>query len=527
MTHDGPPTTRRSLRARGEDAPSTGETAVVEEPADPSALPLLVAAAALSGQQDAPAPAAATPHPAVVVVHETGTDAPSAPAAASAAALAWVDEQQVAARSGAQLQLSAGAGFVPVTPDLLARAPRRSPWRPGVLVPAAFILGLVVAYCATVLLWPLYAVAPTVVPLSPQPAAAPAAAPAWPSAGSASVAVDGVGAPAASTVDATAMASITKVVTALVVLDKMPLAPGEQGPSYSFTYSDRVAYWDRLSQDESSLDVPVGGSLTEYQLLQGMLIGSAGNYADRLASRIWPSDAAYAAAANTWLRQHGIDGITIVEPTGIDYGNTATPAALLALAKRALADPVIAEIVRTRAVDLPGAGHVVNTNALLADPGVIGIKTGTLDFYNLLSAKQVTVGGTTVTILASVLGQPDHETRDAATRALFAQVEKELQPAPAVAKGTTVGQVDTLWGSPVGIVTASDATVVLWNGAAASASTSFALGDARDAGQKAGSLSASGPVDSATVDLVLAGDVEGPSPWWRLTHPLELFGLVG
>ncbi|WP_307217183.1 D-alanyl-D-alanine carboxypeptidase family protein [Microbacterium sp. SORGH_AS_0888] len=526
MTPEGPPTTRRSLRARGSSESPTVETSVV----DPATVPLLVAAAARADAPEEPVTA-----PPVLVASEAG-QASSATvvvasehmiAAAAPAALGWVDEGGVAERSAPRLQLEAGTGYVPVAADLLARAPRRSPWRPAVVVPAAFILGLVVAYCATVLLWPLYAVAPTLTPISPQPAAAAAAAPAWPAEGSASVAVDGVGSPLASTGTASAMASITKIVTALVVLDKMPLALGEQGPSYSFTYSDRVEYWDRLGQDESSLDVPVGGSLTEYQLLQGMLIGSAGNYADRLAGRIWPSDAVYADAANAWLRQHGIDGITVVEPTGIEEGNTATPAALLDLARRALANPVIAEIVRTPAVDLPGAGHVVNTNALLADPGVIGIKTGTLDLYNLLSAKQVTVEGTTVTILASVLGQPDHETRDAATRALFAQVEKELQPVPAVAEGTTVGQVDTLWGSPVGVVTASDASVVLWNGASATATTTFSLGDARDAGEKVGVLTTTGPVNSATTDLVLAGDVEGPSPWWRLTHPLQLFGLAG
>ena len=85
-----------------------------------------------------------------------------------------------------------------------------------------------------------------------------------------------------------------------------------------------------------------------------------------------------------------------------------------------MADPVIAEIVAKPAVDLPGAGLVTNTNGLLADPGVIGIKTGSLDTYNLLSAKDVVVGETTVRIYGSVLGQPDDETRLAASRdALF------------------------------------------------------------------------------------------------------------
>ena len=47
--------------------------------------------------------------------------------------------------------------------------------------------------------------------------------------------------------------------------------------------------------------MPVGGSLTEYQMLQGVLLGSANNYIDRLAKEILGSDAAFADAAATWL----------------------------------------------------------------------------------------------------------------------------------------------------------------------------------------------------------------------------------
>jgi D-alanyl-D-alanine carboxypeptidase (penicillin-binding protein 5/6) len=539
VTLEGPAPTRRSRRDRPARA---AEVLPPRTEDDASALPLLVAAAALDedtaartahpGEADvAPAPqsepAPATTATAADPEHEGGPGAVSVPVVIPPAALSWIDERGVVARTAPRLQLEAHpTGYTPVTVDLLPRAPRRSPWRPGVLVPAGLILVLVLAYCGTVLLWPLYAVAPSVMPLAVQPAAAAAAAPAWPAQGSAAVTVDGVGPAAASSPDAVPMASITKVVTALVVLEQAPLAVGEQGRSFQFTSADRATYWAYRTRGESALDVPVGGTLTEYQLLQGMLIGSAGNYADRLASTFWPTESVFADAANTWLTQHGLGGIHVVEPTGIDPANTASAESLLALGKRALANPVIAEIVRTAAVDLPGAGHVENTNDLLADPGVVGIKTGSLDTFNLLAAQDVTVGDTTVRVYADALGQVDDAARDEATRALFAQATRELQLSPSVPKGTTVGQVDTLWGDPIGIVSATDASVVLWNGAVAEASTSFDLGDAREKGETVGSLTATGPKNAATVDLVLADDVDGPSPWWRLTHPLELFGLL-
>lgn len=441
-------------------------------------------------------------------------------------ALAWVDERSIA-RSMVPSNLSAAAtAYIPVGTDLLADAPRRSPLRAGVLVPTFVIAGLAGTYAATTLLWPLHAVAPTVTAVEVQPAAAPATALAWPAEGSAAVAVGGIPGAAASGADPRAIASITKVVTALVVLDEMPLAVGEQGPEFRFGYSDSLAYWSYRANGESALDVPVDGSLSQYQLLEGMLIGSANNYADRLAGNLFASDEVFADAAMSWLSEHGVSGITIVEPTGMDSRNSATPEALLALAQKALANPVVAEIVAKRSVELPGAGEVTNTNGLLADPGVVGIKTGTLDAWNLLSAKDITVGETSVRLYASVLGQPDDAARLAASRSLYAQAEKELQLKPSVTAGTLAGTAETAWGENVDIVTAGDASVVLWNGGAGTVTTTYALDENRDKGDAVGALTVEGPLDTATVDLRLADDIEGPTPWWRLTHPLALFGLT-
>lgn len=395
------------------------------------------------------------------------------------------------------------------------------------LAPAGVLAGLLTAYATATLLWPLDAVSPSVRAVKFAPAAAPAAAIAWPGRGSAAVGVDGIGT-ASSTLDPAAIASVTKVVSSLMVLDRMPLAVGEQGPQFSFTWADSNSYWAYRRSDQSALDVPVGGTLTEYQLLQGTLMGSANNYIDRLAQEIWGSDDAFADAAAEWLRDRGIKGITIVTPSGFDERNTATPAALVELAQTAMRNPVFASIVRTPSVTLPGAGTVVNTNEMLADPGVVGVKTGTLnDSWNLLTAKNVTVGDTTVQLYSAVLGQADNDERLAATRSLFAQVEKALkeQP-PVVEQGTRIGRVETVWGASVDVVVKNDADVVLWNGAAATATPKFDLDDKHTADDKVGTLTTSGPLNTATTDLVLAADLDGPSAWWRLSHPLELFGLL-
>jgi D-alanyl-D-alanine carboxypeptidase (penicillin-binding protein 5/6) len=533
--HEQNPATRRARRLRnaatpGEpprdapDAQSLGPALSLD-----AALPLGPALStsgdlsAVREPRDAMAPAVREDAGASKGTSSAG-DAPADPAAPVViGALAWVDPEDAGGPRPAPAFVVSGATARQT--DLLAGARRRR-LRPATVIPPVLLVLLLAAYAATTLLWPLNAVAPQARAVVVQPAVAPAAQPAWPAQGEAAIAIDGVAGTLSSSASAPeSIASITKVVTALVVLDRLPLAPGEQGKSYAFTQADSADYWQYRARGESSLDVPVDGSLTELQMLQGMLIASANNYAQRLASDLFPSDAEFSAAANAYLAERGIEGITIVNPTGIEAGNTATPAALIALAERALANPVIAEIVRTPELTLPGAGTFSNGNALLSDPGVIGVKTGTLDAWNLLTAKDITVGDATVRAYAAVLGQPGPDSRNQAARDLFSRLEQELQPRPSVTAGTVVGKVETLWGDDIDIVTASDATVVLWNGGSANTSTRFDLGDRTQPGDTVGTLTATGPVDASTVDAQLAGEIEPPDPWWRLTHPLDLFGL--
>ena len=452
------------------------------------------------------------------------TDEPATSTTADGeSALAWWDAASLTA-SAQSLSLDVTSTAQPVVPDLLAERPRRSPLRPGVLVPIGLVVAVVLAYCVSMAVWPLTAVAPTVAKAELQPVAAKAAVIQWPKDGAAGVGVEGLGDPAASTADQSAIASITKVVTALMVLDESPVTAKKQGQEFAFTYNDMLDYWRYRARGESALDVPVGASLTEYQVLQGMLIGSANNYAARLGATWWGSDATFASAANSWLHTRGISGITIADPTGFDIGNTATPTALIDVAELAMANPVIAGIVKTKKLTLPGAGKVENTNELLADTGVVGLKTGSLDGYNLLAAKNVEIDGTEVRMYSVVLNEPTDKRRWAASRDLLAQLQKQLQASPSVPAGSTVGTVHTRWGETAPITTAKDASVVLWNGASAKVTTTLHFGDWTD-GAKAGTLTASGPLNSSTVTVRLDAELTGPDLWWRLTHPLDLLGI--
>jgi len=449
-------------------------------------------------------------------------------AAPARTALAWVDDDEVAGRS-TRGDLAASAGpYALAHADLLAERPRRSPVRASAALPAVGVAALVTGgYAAATLLWPLSAVAPDVLPAVVAAPAAVAAAPAWPAEGAGATAVDGLGATVSTGDEPTSIASITKLVTALVVLDQMPLAAGEQGPAFAFTAADRREYLSYLADDQSALDVPAGGTLTQYQLLQGVLIGSANNYADRLVSELWPNEDVYAGAANAWLQEHGLAGVAVVDSSGIDPDNRADPASVVALGRAAMAHPVIAEIVAQRSVDLPGAGLIENTNRLLADPAVVGVKTGSLfGSFNLVAAQDAMFDGTRVRAYAVALGQPDDDTRHAATAALLERTLAEVAASPALPGGTLAGTATTPWGATADIVTDADVRVALWNGDGAQTAAEFDLGDDRTAGDPVGELTLTGPLGTASTPLRLAGDLPDPDAWWRLSHPLELWGLI-
>lgn len=490
------------------------------EPAD--ARHADTATASAPGARHAPAPAAAGPEPVSAgrePARASSSHAPDTQPEPPARALSWL--------TGANADDDGAADEVPtvVAEPLLQQAPRRR--RRGLVATvtaAGVVVVLIVAYCVAALLWPVDGIAPTASRAAVTSKAAPAASVVWPHDGTAGITVAGMGPGLTSSTQAQTLASITKLVTILMVLDKAPLKLGEQGPSYDFTFADRLSYWRYLARNESALDVPVGQSLTEYQMIQGSLIVSASNYVARLARQYWPTDEDFAAASAAWLKAHHISGITLANATGFDQDNVATPAALLQLADLALKNPVVAQIVAQKTAVIPGVGPIENTNELLNDPGVIGLKTGTLSGYDVLAAKNVTVDGVSVRLDASVQNQNTSQNRWIVARGLFDQVQKQLKAVDAVPAGTVVGTVTLPWGAKATVKTTKDADVVLWNGASATTSTTLKIGDHRASGDTVGTLTAKGPVNSATVDVVLSGDLTGPDGWWRLTHGFALFG---
>lgn len=320
------------------------------------------------------------------------------------------------------------------------------------------------------------------------------------------------------------IASISKIVTALVVLDEKPL-DGGSGPKITFTTQDHALYATYLAQNGEVAPMDVGQTLTERQVLQVALIKSANNYAGALANWAFGSNAGYVAAVKTWLADHDLDHTTLVEPTGLNPKNQSTATDLVALGKLALANKDVASIVSTKTLDVPGVGTVENSNRLLGMDDVVGIKTGTLDEAGacLLFATKENIDGHAVTVVGVMLGGKDHDSLDSDVQRLLAGVKKGFQRVDAVAVGDVYGTYATEWGVTAHAEAASKVSVLVYGDVAVTARPTLKAVTDAARGARVGTLRVKVGSKSVAVPLKLDRAVTAPDAWWRITNPSLVF----
>ena len=176
----------------------------------------------------------------------------------------------------------------------------------------------------------------------------------WPSHGSAAVGAQGIGFIASSgNEQAIPAASVTKVMTALVVLNDKPLQKGQDGPIITLTDQDVQAYQADLQSQQSVVRIESGEQLTELQMLEGMLIPSANNLAETIARWDAGSGTAFIAKMNDRAGTLHMTHTKFADPSGASDGSVSTPTDLLALGMAAMQLPVLADIVAMEQVTLP------------------------------------------------------------------------------------------------------------------------------------------------------------------------------
>jgi len=230
----------------------------------------------------------------------------------------------------------------------------------------------------------------------------------WPATGQAAVAIPSIGVIVPSGAEQPVpVASLTKLMTAYVVLHDHPVALHQTGPTITVTQADLDDYDHDTVNDDSNAEVAVGEQLTEQQLLGGLLVHSADNYADLLARWDAGSTAAFVAKMNATATQLGMLHSHFDDASGISAASVSTAADMLRVAALDMANPTVTSIVRTTSVTLPLAGTLSTYTPLIGLQGIIGVKSGyttAAGGCDVLAVER-TVDGRPVLLLAAVTGQ--------------------------------------------------------------------------------------------------------------------------
>lgn len=380
-------------------------------------------------------------------------------------------------------------------------------------------------YISVMMFWPIKAVQATI---TAQPQTTPqATAPqlAWPPYGQSAIGTaDGTVIGTYGTQTPVPMASITKVVTALTVLESKPIPPGQHGPSITLTAEDAARYNQYYAADGTVMKAEAGMQLTEYQLLQGMLISSANNYADTLAVWAYGSIENYLAAAKSYLAKHQLTSTIVADTSGFSAESKSTASDLVSLGKLAMSQTVVADIVSQKTAVIPNVGTLQNTNLLLGTDGVAGIKTGTTEEAGscLLFAAKYTIGDTPITIVGVTLGGPSHPVlaRDIAT--LLDSTKNGFQEVSLASLNQQFAHYKTSWGSQSKAITNKNTKVVTWPGTSVNQKVTASSLRVSTNPSSIGSVVFSVGDKRYTADLVLDKPLEKPNLLWRLTHPQQV-----
>jgi D-alanyl-D-alanine carboxypeptidase (penicillin-binding protein 5/6) len=387
-----------------------------------------------------------------------------------------------------------------------------------VVVAVVLVAGLVIFQ----LLRPLPAVAALVIvpPTSTVKGAAPALP--WPAKGEAAVGTAELGLLAVSAGEQPKpMASVAKLMTALVLLDDKPLAVDTPGPSIVIGAADVADYQARLAAGESVLKVSVGEQISQLDALQGLLIPSGNNIAAVLAKWDAGSVEGMVIKMNARAARLGLSHTTFADTAGVSPQTTSNPRDLFRLGLEAMKNPLIARIVGQVQATLPVAGVVYNVDYVLGKDGIIGIKTGSGPDYgaNFVFASQQTVAGQPYAIYGAVMGLDTLDDAFKTTRALIAAVKPAVGFEPAVIQDQTVGGYHAPWGSSVDIRARKTVSYFTWPGMRIKRTITVGTVTAPvEGGRHVGQLAVSLGPQLTTVLLTTASPLPEPGTRWRLTR---------
>ena len=347
----------------------------------------------------------------------------------------------------------------------------------------------------------------------------------WPKTGAATLRVEGLGSVGTSgTRDPVPMASTAKLMTALLVLEDHPLGLNQQGPAITITAVDVQNFRRAQAEGQSVVAVAVGERLTERQLLDGLLIPSANNFADLLA--VWDSGSLsdFVDRMNARAAQLKLTGTHFADASGINPSGVSVPEDLVEIARAAMAISVFADIVRHMDTVLPIVGRVRNYDRIIGQAGIIGVKTGNSDAVggNFVFAADQPLPGKVVRIYGAVMGQSSLQAAFDATLGLLKAAAPHIHYSIVVHRLDPLGAYSTPWSAGATAHPDDFFLALYFDGMTLRQAVELRRLEAPAPARKpVGSIEASIGEQNLRTSVVLDQDLAGPSLSWRLFRPLS------
>ncbi|MFE5625715.1 hypothetical protein ACFQ8S_27060 [Streptomyces virginiae] len=324
------------------------------------------------------------------------------------------------------------------------------------------------------------------------------------------------------------IASVTKSMTAYIILRDHPIKKGEQGAMIDV---DKTAETEGKKNDsvnnESTLDtVKEGDKISEYDAIAALMIPSANNIARLLARWDSGSQEAFVKKMNDTAKELGMTNTTYTDPSGLDATTVSTAEDQVKLGLKLVEIETLLDITKKPNWVDPSGKSWRNWNGLTGPSGALGIKTGTTTKAggNLLFAAQKKIGNTNQLIVGAVLGQHKPSIIDtvlAASKQLMTATQKALDGAIVVKKGQVVGYVDDGLGGRTPVVATADVQAIGW----ASLKVDVKLADGggkmpqtAKAGTEVGLLTVGEGASQVKVPVALQSDLASPGIGSKLTR---------
>jgi D-alanyl-D-alanine carboxypeptidase (penicillin-binding protein 5/6) len=269
--------------------------------------------------------------------------------------------------------------------------------------------------------------------------------------------------------------------------------------------------------------VQPGEVLTERQLLNGLLVHSANNFADVLATWDAGSVPAFVARMNAQAATFAMHDTHYADASGLSSLSVSSAGDQLRVAMEAMAVPTFAAVVSQTTIFLPIAGFIPNYVSSIGTDGIVGVKSGFTQAAMgcLVMAAHRRVDGRTVLVMAAVTGQPGLDpldTADTADVALVDAVAGHLHERPVLADHTQAATVVTAWkANGVPADTDKSATLLTWPGDDVRVTfTPARLRIGARAGTLAGTVAISDGPERVRVPVRTTAPVTKPSLTWKL-----------